>query len=288
MVTVLTPTYNRASLLPRLYASLAGQTYKDFEWLVVDDGSDDHTKEVAAGFISQAPFPIRYLARPNGGKHAALNTGVEAASGEYCAVIDSDDWYEPEALSVLVAVQALCATEGGELTSSHFPGGDRLDSDAFELVYGHGVRGDGIGMIRTEVLRRYPFPELGPECVNESLIWYRIARDYKTRYINRILARKEFQGGGLTATARDQAVTRAPVHRLVFREIVQMRRPMARKERYRAYANWIRNARLSNVPLNSELKDAPSPAMFLFAAPVGVVLASRDRRRVTQLPKPRR
>jgi glycosyltransferase involved in cell wall biosynthesis len=297
-VTVVTTTYNRATLLPRLFASLTHQTYTDFEWLVVDDGSADGTAAVIERYVRQASFPIRYVHRPNGGKHAALNTGVAAATGEYCAVIDSDDWYEPDALAVLVAewdlisdreafaeVQGLCATESGEITGSRFPGGERFDSDAFEIVYRYGAHGDRIGMIRTDVIRAFPFPEdLG---VNESLIWYRIAREYKTRYLNRTLARKEFQPGGLTDTARSQAVTWAPAHRLAFKEIVQMRRPMPLKERCRAYGNWVRNARLAGVALRDEVTDAPSRLLFMCAVPVGVALASRDRRRVSRLPQSR-
>jgi glycosyltransferase involved in cell wall biosynthesis len=293
LVTVLTPTYNRAPLLPRLFESLEAQTYSGFEWLVLDDGSTDDTAAVVAGFAARAMFPIRYVHRENGGKHAALNTGVAAAHGEYCAVIDSDDWYDPSALEVLCAewrsiaepdafaeVQGLCATSSGEIIGSRFPGGERMDSDAFEIFYRYGVRGDKIGMIRTEVMREFPFPEeFGRNYVTESLIWYRIARTYRTRYLNTVLARKEYLPGGITRSARREALARAPLHRVFFKEVVQMRRPLPAKERYRAYANWARNARLAGIPLRTELPDAPSRLWFRLAAPTGMVLAARDRAR---------
>ena len=80
MITILTPTFNRAHLLPRLFESLVHQTSFNFEWLVIDDGSTDETQDlfVEEAFMS-APFPIRYYKQENGGKHRALNAGVRQA-----------------------------------------------------------------------------------------------------------------------------------------------------------------------------------------------------------------
>lgn len=72
-VTILTPTYNRKELLSKLYESLQLQKDKDFEWLIVDDGSTDGTSEIINQFISNADFSIRYELKENGGKHTALN-----------------------------------------------------------------------------------------------------------------------------------------------------------------------------------------------------------------------
>ena len=64
-VTILTPTYNRAHTLPRVFESLQKQTYKDFEWLVIDDGSTDHTKELVEEFQKNSEFKIRYYHHEN-------------------------------------------------------------------------------------------------------------------------------------------------------------------------------------------------------------------------------
>ena len=97
MITILTPTFNRAHLLPRLFESLTHQTDFDFEWLVIDDGSTDGTSDLFAGntFLS-APFPIRYYRQENGGKHCALNAGVKQAKGDFIFIADSDDWLLPQ------------------------------------------------------------------------------------------------------------------------------------------------------------------------------------------------
>jgi GT2 family glycosyltransferase len=91
LFTVFTPTYNRAHTIGRVYESLRAQTFRDLEWLVVDDGSKDNTREVVEGFAREAGFPIRYVYKENGGKHTARNLAVKHASGELFLVLDSDD-----------------------------------------------------------------------------------------------------------------------------------------------------------------------------------------------------
>ena len=80
-ITVFTPTYNRAHLIGRLYDSLCRQSCRDFEWLVVDDGSTDGTDVLFERLKAEAGFPIRYVRQENGGKHTAINTGLELAQG---------------------------------------------------------------------------------------------------------------------------------------------------------------------------------------------------------------
>ena len=129
-------------------------------------------------------------------------------------------------------------------------------------------------------MRDFPFPEdLGRSYVTESLVWFRIARHYKTRYLNQVLAYKEYLPGGITRVGPDEALARALSRRVFFREMVQMRRPMPVTARFRAYANWIRNTRLIKAPLREEFTQAPSRILFLLALPLGFALAVRDRRR---------
>ncbi len=292
-ITVLTPTYNRARTLPRLFASLEGQTLRDgFEWLVVDDGSTDDTAAVLDALARDARFPVRRITKANGGKHTAMNAGAAEARGEYTAVIDSDDWYRPEALETLlghwdaladrdrfVEVQALCAYADGSLIGTPFPA-DVFDSDAFAIRYQHGVEGDKIGMMRTDLLRSFPFPDaFDGVFVSEALVWHRMARTYRTRFVNAILAEKEYLADGLTGSGRASAVREAAPRRLYFKEIATMPKGMPRKERLRAYANWVRNAQLAGVPFLAELRAASPPGVWLTAVPVGRALAVRDRLR---------
>ncbi len=102
LVTVFTSTYNRAYSLPRLYESLIHQTYTDFEWLVIDDGSLDNTKRLVQQWVQEQKIAIRYYHQANGGKHRAINRGVELAHGELFFFVDSDDYLTDNSLAVLV------------------------------------------------------------------------------------------------------------------------------------------------------------------------------------------
>ena len=98
-ITVFTPTYNRAYILENLYRSLQRQTCKTFEWLVVDDGSADNTKELFERWQQEDNFfPIRYVKQENGGKCRAINQGLKLADGELFFTVDSDDYLTDDAL----------------------------------------------------------------------------------------------------------------------------------------------------------------------------------------------
>ena len=197
--TVFTATYNRAHTLHRVYESLAAQTFRDFEWVVVDDGSQDGTRARVASWAREATFPIRYFWQPNSGKHVAFNRGVREARGELFLNFDSDDACVPEALERMrlhwlaipaaerasfSAVTVNCMDEQGRVVGNAL---DRpvLDSDTLEAVYRFGVRGEKWGFHRTDVLRAFPFPEpRGVPFVPEMIVWGRIARQYRTRFVN--------------------------------------------------------------------------------------------------------
>lgn len=200
--TVFTPTYNRAHLLPRVFISLKRQTFTDFEWLVVDDGSTDHTSELIARWQQEAPFPIRYIWQPNQHKKVAHNRAVKEAKGEFLLVFDSDDECVPNALERFLyywesipfdrreefsGVCALCMDEYGRIVGERFPGGEYFDSNSLDLFYRYHVRGEKWGVHRVEVLREYLFPEDIPGHVPENIVWHAIARRYKTRYVNEAL-----------------------------------------------------------------------------------------------------
>ena len=96
--TVFTPTYNRAHTLSRVYQSLQRQTFKNFEWLIIDDGSTDTTPELIESWKKETDFPIRYTWQENQGINATINRGVKEAQGEFFLIIGSDDSFVPETL----------------------------------------------------------------------------------------------------------------------------------------------------------------------------------------------
>lgn len=204
LFTVFTPTYNRKATIGRVFESLLKQTLKDFEWLIVDDGSTDGTRELVEGWTNapEVDFPIRYVWQENAHKKVAHNRAVKEATGELLLVFDSDDRCIPEALERFwahwqaippesrkdfVGVCGLCQNEKGEIVGDYFPGGDYIDSDSLEMQYRYRVGGEKWGAMRTDVLRAYPFREDLPGLVPEGTVWGAIARTYRTRFFNEAL-----------------------------------------------------------------------------------------------------
>lgn len=214
-ITILTPTYNRASLLPRLFDSLLRQTSKDFEWIVVDDGSTDDTREVVANLKEKCggAFPMGYVYKANGGKHMAINIGAERARGELLFIADSDDLLTDDALETVenswhdisddksfAGIAGLdIAMDTREVIGSGLPQG-HIDCNAIDIRYRYHVTGDMKEVFRTEVLREFPFPEFaGERFCPEQLVWFRMARRYRLRYINKPIYIADYQPDGITA-----------------------------------------------------------------------------------------
>lgn len=214
-ITILTPTYNRASLLPRLFDSLLRQTNKAFEWIVVDDGSTDDTREVVANLKEKCggAFPMGYVYKANGGKHMAINIGAERARGELLFIADSDDLLTDDALETVenswhdisddksfAGIAGLDITmDTREVIGSGLPQ-EQIDCNAIDIRYRHHVTGDMKEVFRTEVLREFPFPEFaGERFCPEQLVWFRMARRYRLRYINKPIYIADYQPDGITA-----------------------------------------------------------------------------------------
>ena len=153
--TVFTPTFNRAHTLHRVYTSLCEQTFTDFEWLVVDDGSEDDTQALITKLKKEAPFPVRYKKQQNSGKHVAINHGVILARGAFFIIADSDDEFLPDALQILydewmrgdphqrekfTGITGLCVSADNQIMGNSFPE-DLLDSTPAETYYCYGIRG---------------------------------------------------------------------------------------------------------------------------------------------------
>lgn len=180
MITVLTPTYNRAYTLERLYMSLLLQNFP-FEWLIIDDGSTDTTHELIASFQKNAPFAIRYIYQKNSGKHVAINTGVREAHGDLIFIVDSDDMLTDDAfLSIQNAIVTIAENDVGVcFRRAHFDGrligNQNLDSKPITLSpteAGNYFQGDLAYIFRTSALLAHPFPVIKGEIfVPELLIW---------------------------------------------------------------------------------------------------------------------
>lgn len=212
MITVMTPTYNRAYILPKAYASLKKQTSHEFEWIIVDDGSTDATEELVNGWVKEEnAFKITYIKQQNGGKHRAVNRGVQAAAYDWFFILDSDDTLTENAIktvhvwiSGVAGLRRLAGVAGlkGDDCFKAVGGRPKLEYiDATNLErQRYGLLGDKAEIYKTEILKKYPFPEFeGENFIRESAVWDRIAADgLQIRWYNEIIYLCDYIDDGLT------------------------------------------------------------------------------------------
>lgn len=218
-VTIFTPTFNRAKTLSRVYNSLLCQIFKDFIWLIIDDGSTDNTKALVDQWISENIIEIKYYYKNNGGKHTAMKIAWELANTKYLLAIDSDDELTPNAVEVFMMewnkiekdglenqfgeVSGITHSTDGKLIGDfYFPKGTEfIDSFWQEMVLKYKNNNEHVVCWNLEKLREcvvIPNNFWLSDKVNfigESILWARIGRKYKTRYINNVLRTYHFDGG---------------------------------------------------------------------------------------------
>jgi glycosyltransferase involved in cell wall biosynthesis len=294
--TVFTPTYNRAHTLHRVYDSLANQTFRDFEWLIVDDGSLDRTPAVVQSWQKTANFAIRYYSQANRGKHAAFNRGVREARGTLFLPLDSDDACVPSALERLLwhwrsipeaqrngfsGVTALCMDEKGQLIGRRFPR-DVVDSDSLEMRYRFKVTCEKWGFHRTDVLRQHAFPEhIQGSYVPEGIVWAQISRRFKTRFVNEVLRIYYTDGPSLMrggTPARNAAGGRLAELMTLNADLDYFR--YAPLEFCRVAARYVRLSLHAGTGLHEQwgqIANAPGRALWLLALPVGLAVYAQDR-----------
>lgn len=211
-VSIITPTYNRGNLLQRCYDSLVIQTSKDFEWIIVDDGSLDNTREMVSRFDSD--FDIIYIIKKNGGKHTALNASHPYIHGKCVLILDSDDYLISDAIKKVIKAW----NEYGSIETIGivtFLKGESVDKPfcygKYERIPVDIMRGKRICMqsndcceiVRSDLFKKYPFPVYkGEKYFPEGVLWNKVSFTHKCVYINEVVYIAEYLDGGLTKSGR--------------------------------------------------------------------------------------
>lgn len=220
IITIVTPTYNRADKLSLLFESLCQQSCKDFEWLCIDDGSSDNTEELVGQFIQKMSsleegFPIKYIYKKNGGKHSALNVAFKEVQTELLFIVDSDDVLIKDAIALIISdwknitnKESLCGIgylrgySNTERIGDAYSG-DYIISNFIEERYNKNVDGDKAEVWVTEKLRNFRFPEVEEErFISESVAWIWLAKKYDMFFVNKIIYITEYLEGGLSDSGR--------------------------------------------------------------------------------------
>ncbi|MGQ7318905.1 glycosyltransferase family 2 protein [Streptococcus suis] len=268
MITILTPTYNRAYILTELYKSLKKQTSKEFEWIVIDDGSVDNTNEIVEKWIdSDSDFSIRYYLKKNGGKHTALNYGIRLSNFQYVYIIDSDDHLTYDAVEKInrwiktidsdksfAGVSGLRAYPNNKGIIGQFPKEkDYVDATNLERK-SKKLLGDKAEIYRKDILLKYPFPEFeGERFIPEASVWDRIAAEgYKLRWFKDVICICEYLDDGLTKNNNINVILNNFKGYSYIEKLNYENRKFPHN--YLAVARYIEVSRIKNIE-NTEIKN---------------------------------
>lgn len=294
-LTIFTPTYNRAHLLRRVYESLVTQTCRDFEWLVIDDGSTDFTKSLVEGFIREGRIPIRYIRQENGGLHTGYNTAYANISAELCVCIDSDDFMPEDAVEIILdewkrrggenyagLLGLDCSMDTMQPIGGAFPAG--LEECYFLDLYTRKIhRGDSKPVTRTDLMRAVA-PQIGYEGeknFNPVYMLLQVCDTMPLLVVNKCLCIVDYQRGGDSMSAG------------IFRQYVNSPRSFAKLRRLEMtlsrspWQNSFRSAihYVSSCIIAGDrdwLSASPRPIMTLLAAPVGWLLSKYIRKKAKE------
>lgn len=288
LITVFTPTYNRAHIISKLYNSLLKQTYTNFEWLIVDDGSSDDTESLIQSFISENKIEIIYIKQENGGKHRAINRGVDAARGELFFIVDSDDFLPVDSLQCISNYKRklnanLAGLAGrkcffdGKLIGNPFPSYE-LISDTLERKYILGIRGDLAEVFKTNILKQFKFPDIKDEtfCA-EGLVWNRISRSYKLLFIDKLLCYCEYLQGGLSDNSIRNRQKNPNYAMVIYKELAETSR-LSLKHKLRAYINYWRFSFFNDQSFVQNLQFINYSFYGLCMMPLGFLMRLKDNK----------
>ncbi|WP_019037076.1 glycosyltransferase family 2 protein [Psychroflexus tropicus] len=285
MITVFTPTYNRAKLLPKLYKSLLNQINQNFEWLIVDDGSYDGTEGLIKSFVKEDKIEIRYFKQKNSGKHIAINKGLDYANGEYFFIVDSDDylidesidkifkWFENAENKIAGVVGRKCF-QNSEKIGSKFPNRS-FYSNHVQKTYKDNIKGDLAEVYKTEIMRQYKFPCFRNErYVAEGLMWNRIAKKYNSFFIDECIYLAEYQLDGLSSNSVMLRHNSPQYSNLFYTELLEYK-SLPFKIRVRTYINLWRFSFNKVSLLKKNIKSIT--LVSLVTLPIGLLIFLKEK-----------
>ncbi|WP_082680424.1 glycosyltransferase family 2 protein [Caviibacter abscessus] len=270
--TIFTPTYNRKDKLKRLYDNLLEQTYKDFTWLIIDDGSRDGTKEIIKDFIG---LDVKYIYKSNAGKQRAYNDAIEIADTKYFICLDSDDYYTSDALykikkildksdEKIAGLAYLSKYENGDIIGTKF---NVKRANHFDIYNKYKVTGDKGLCFKLEILKKYRFKVFENEkFTTEAYLYNKIARDYEMLCLNEYLEIKEYLENGLTSKY-DKLLTSNPKGQaLYYNDMFYHSKNIVIAARY------IKFSLIARYSFFKILKDSNAKLCTILALPVGIYM----------------
>ena len=273
--------------LQSLWDSLQKQTVKDFEWLVFDDGSTDGTKNLITQLQEKSDFPIRYIYKNNGGKHTALNVGIQTICSELIFIVDSDDCVTDDAVESILKIHKkyrsqnnicgyafLRAFPDGKVNGKKFDVDEKIGSYIDVRVNGDDTGADKAEVFKTHCLKEFPFPEYPNEkFLGEDLVWVRMARKYEMVHINKAIYVGNYLEGGLTNNRRKHNIA-SPVG-CMHRAEEFMESDLKTRYRIKGGLQYIVYGRFAGVKVVDLIRKSRHKVLATVCIPGGLFLHSR-------------
>ena len=279
-ITVFTPTYNRAALLPRCYEALKRQTCQDFVWRIVDDGSTDGTEALVSSWIDEGFIEIEYIYQENKGMHGAHNAGHKDLKTELCIGCDSDDYLYDDCIEEILqkwnrrnrgidysGVIGMCMSSSGDILAKIPPGLD--ETTLYDLRYRWKIKGDFKFALRSDLLMGYEYPMIeGENYLAVGYIYFLIDQSHKMVVIHAPLCCQDYLDGGESRGKIKRYVT-APKGFMVYRnEMIPIMHTC--KERWWQATHYVSSAIFAGD--HEFLKKANSRLIVVSAIPSGIAL----------------
>lgn len=288
-ITVFTPAYNRADLLPNLYESLLRQNSRDFEWLVIDDGSTDNTKEVVAAWIQEGKLDIQYVYKENGGLHTGYNKAIECMDTELSICIDSDDYLTDDCIETVLKFWDVNKTEdiAGLIGLDIRPdgsviGGPLPDTKTVDPLWLTELdAGDRKYVIRNDCYRKvWPMPVFeGEKNFNPHYLVLKLCRDYKFLVLNKPLCVVNYQPDGMSANIFRQYLN-SPRSFAQLRKVIMENPNTSLPYLVKTTIHYVSSSILSRN--RHFVKESPRKLLTILAVPFGLLLTGYIKRKVTE------
>lgn len=283
-LTVLTPTFNRSNLLRKVYDSLCKQMDKNFQWLIIDDGSTDDTEEAVLRLKENNPdFRVDYYYKKNGGKHSALNYAHPYILGEFVMILDSDDYLVDNAIELVKSywnkykhnekIGYLAFERGdekGKFSCQKYLA-DEFVSNYIEYRVKYNIQGEQIEIYRTNVFKEVIFPEFPNENYLGGIYMHVLLSDrYDTVFIHKILCIWKYLDDGLTKAGRKLRI-KNPLGGMIYGELLT-RKEFPIKYRIKGMVLYIVYAMFAKKSILSLLKKCEHKFLFFVSLPLSTVL----------------
>lgn len=284
-LTIMTPTYNRAHTLQKAYESLCDQTNKSFIWLIIDDGSTDETEKLVQSFQKENKIEIQYEKKLNGGKASAINLGLDLVKTEFCTCLDSDDWFDQNA--VKKALKLLEEEKNnnrccGILAIRNNPDGSIMGGIKIPQKYSYinmdllynkiKFKSELICFYKSKIAQQYRFPVFqGEKFMPPSWFHYKLCEQYVFRTSWDKLCYCEYIGDGLTKNKRKIIVKNPKGYTLI--KLIAFREAKGIKRKFKHGIMYVCGSMIAKDKF--WLKKSPHKVISILSYPIAIIVYYR-------------